>query len=49
MIQGGPLPCFMDDNLLRKRFGYYDGDVLNSAEEQLRDGFSRFGLVEVRL
>jgi hypothetical protein len=37
----------MQENLLSKLFGDLDGQVLNGAEEQVRDGFSRFGLVEV--
>ena len=46
MLQGGPLPCFMHEDLITKLFGVH-AEELNAAEEQLRDGFSKFGLVEV--
>ncbi len=46
MLQGGPFPSFMEESSLLKRFG--DQEVeLNGAEEQLCNGFSRFGLVDV--
>ncbi|CAB4029344.1 G2 M phase-specific E3 ubiquitin- ligase, partial [Paramuricea clavata] len=47
ILQGGPLPSFMQENLLSKLFGDTDGQVLSCAEEQVRDSFSRFGLVEL--
>ncbi|XP_028403172.1 uncharacterized protein LOC114525912 [Dendronephthya gigantea] len=46
MLQGGPLPCFMHEELLTKLFGVH-AEQLNDAEEQLRNGFSKFGLVEL--
>ena len=46
MLQGGPLPCFMHKDLITKLFGVH-AEELNAAEEQLCDGFSKFGLVEV--
>lgn len=48
MLQGGPLPCFMHDSVVNKVFGQLPSEELCEAERQLREGFSRFGLVEVK-
>ena len=45
-MQGGPLPCFMDDSLLQKLFGT-PLEEFSRAEGQVRDGLKKFGLVEV--
>lgn len=47
MLQGGPLPCFMSEELKTKLFVTSTPEELTNAEAQLRDGFSKFGIVEV--
>lgn len=46
MLQGGPLPCFLDEDQLQRLFGN-DLNVSNQAENQFREGVTAFGLVEV--
>ena len=48
IVQGGPLPCFMHDSLLNKLFGPSPTESLGEAEQQLRNGFKKFGLFEVK-
>ena len=47
MLQGGPLPCFMDETLLDKLLDANSDS--NEAETQFRDGLAKFGLIEVSL
>ena len=46
MLQGGPLPNFMHEDLITKLFVSPDGS-LSPAEKQLQDGLAKFGVVEV--
>ena len=48
IVQGGPLPCFMHESLLNKLFGPSATESLGGAEQQLRNGFMKFGLFEVK-
>lgn len=48
ILQGGPLPCFMNENLIRKLLGVGTGNDLTKAEQQFQDGLAKFGIVEVR-
>ena len=47
ILRGRPLPCFMHEDLITKIFVDREDNNLNAAEEQLRDGLSKFALVEV--
>lgn len=47
MLQGGPLPCFMNEVLINRLFAIPTAEGLTNAEAQLREGLSKFGLIEV--
>ena len=47
MLQGGPLPCCLNEDLLSKLFVNPATEGLTNAETQLREGLSKFSLVEV--
>ena len=48
MLQEGPLPCFMHDSVVKKVFGQLPSEEFSEAERQIREGFRRFGLLEVK-
>ena len=47
LLQGGPLPCFMDEDQMQRLFLERPDVNLNPAEVQFQEGVAKFGLVEV--
>lgn len=46
MLQGGPLPCFLNEEQLQRLVGL-ETYTLSEAEKQFQAGLGKFGLVEV--
>lgn len=47
MIQGGPLPCFMEEGQLQRLLN--EDSTLTEAESQFQSGLAEFGLIEVKV
>ena len=48
MIQGGPLPCFIEEDQLQRLLNE-DSTSLTEAESQFQSGLAKFGLLEVKV
>ena len=47
MIQGGPLPCFMEEGQLQRLL--QEDSTLTEAENQFQSALAEFGLIEVNI